>query len=126
MAAARHFLLIVGVAIGIVNTGIVANTCGDGDRLRGVGPSQCHIAYHCEQRAPVCKSLGSFGRSWSDLPLLMRAWVRLNSFGDERLMFVSRVIRLMEPLAVFAFGCILPPRDRRVRGVPLLRGVYVW
>ena len=126
MAAAWHFLLTVGVAIGIVTTGIAVHVIGDSDKLLGVGPAQCHIAYHCEQRALVCKSLGSFGRSWLGLPLLMRAWVWLNSFGDEHLVFVSRVFRLMEPLAVSAFGRFLLQRGRRVRGALLIRSVYVW
>ena len=124
--AAWYFLLVVGVAVGIVDPGIVAYNIGGGGKLRGIGPTHCHIAYHREQRALVCESLGSFGRMWSDPPLPMGTWVRLNSFRDEHLVFVPRVIRLVEPLAVFAFGGIrLQSDDRRVRGVLLIRRVYV-
>ena len=123
--AAWYVQLVVDVAVGSVDPGIVVCIIGDGGELRGIGPTQCHIAYHCEQRALVRKSLGPFGRLRSDLPLLMRPWVRLNSFRDEHLVFVSWVIRLVKPLAVSAFGGIRIPCGRRVRGVLLVRGVYV-
>ena len=123
--AAWYVLLVVDVAVGSVDAGIVVCISGDGGELRGIGPTQCHIAYRCEQRALVCKSLGSFGRLRSDLPLLMRPWVRLNIFRDEHLVFVSWVVRLVEPLTIIAFGGICIPCDRHVRGVLLVQGVCV-
>ena len=38
------FLLVVDVAVGGVDPGIVVYIIGDFGELRGVGPAQCHIA----------------------------------------------------------------------------------